>query len=313
MKVFLALLSVASAFTLKPNSLHGRVTRVKVQSTMKSSSPAAARPQSDRGTALITGASSGIGASSARALAAAGWPSLVLVARRRDRLEALRSELQSLHPSLRIHVEQVDVTDISAVEKLPSLLPSDFKEVTLLLNNAGLAAGFGPVSSYDLRDLEVMMDTNVKGLAACCRVFLPGMLTRNRGHIINISSIAGKSSYPGGAFYCASKYAVEAITAAIRSEVVATPLRVSTVSPGWVNEGTEFSKVRFGGGPEAEARARSLYQGVGALTADDVADAIVYAATRPPHVQVADIFLLPTCQAHPFDGGLYREPAPSRL
>jgi len=257
------------------------------------------------GTAFITGASSGIGRATALALASSGCKNIVIAARRTERLESLKEELLREHmgTDLAVHAVLLDVTDLAAVARLPSELPPAFQDVTLLLNNAGLASGFGGVSSFDMQDMEVMIDTNVKGLGACCRAFLPGMLARKRGHIINISSIAGKASYPGGAFYCASKFAVEAITAAMRAEVVATPIRVTTVSPGWVNEGTEFSKVRFGGDEE---RARALYDGIEALSADDVADAVVYAATRPPHVQVADIFLLPTCQAHPFEGGMHR-------
>jgi 3-hydroxy acid dehydrogenase/malonic semialdehyde reductase len=254
-------------------------------------------------TTLITGASSGIGEASARALASAGCKSMVLAARRLDRLEALRDNLLADHEGLSIHAVQLDVTDLDAVLRLPEELPKDFSEVSVLLNNAGLAAGFGGVDAYSMKDMEVMMDTNVKGLAACCRAFVPGMKKRGRGHIINISSIAGKAAYPNGAFYCASKYAVEAITASLRAELVATPLRVTSVSPGWVNEGTEFSKVRFGGDGEL---AEQLYEGLEALSADDVADAIAFAATRKPHVQVADIYILPTTQAHPFEGGLHR-------
>ena len=255
------------------------------------------------GTTLITGASSGIGRASALSLATAGSKSMVLAARRVDRLEELSNELRERHSDLQIHTVKLDVTDLDAVMRLPDELPEPFQAVSLLLNNAGLASGFGGVDEYDLKDMEVMMDTNVKGLAACCRAFVPGMKKRGKGHVINISSIAGKAAYPNGAFYCASKFAVEAITSSLRSELVATPLRVSSVSPGWVNEGTEFSKVRFGGDDE---RAEKLYEGLEALSADDVADAITYAATRPPHVQVADIYLLPTTQAHPFEGGLHR-------
>ena len=126
--------------------------------------------------------------------------------------------------------------------------------------------------------------------------------------MINISSIAGKQAYPKGAFYCASKHAVEAITTSLRAELVATPLRVSTISPGWVNDGTEFSKVRFKGD---DARVDKVYEGFQPLSADDVADSVAYVATRPPHVAVADVYLLPTNQAHAFDGGIYRENHPS--
>ena len=258
-------------------------------------------------TALVTGASSGIGRATAQALAAAGVGKMVLAARRIELLESLKEELAATCPGTQVHVTGLDVADLAAVARLPADLPGDFKEVTILINNAGLAAGFGNVASYNMDDLSAMMDVNVKGLAACCRAILPGMLLRKRGHVINISSIAGKAAYPGGAFYCASKAAVEAISTSLRSELVSSPLKVTTVSPGWVNEGTEFSKVRFGGDSQ---RAAAIYQGVDALTADDVADAIVYAATRPPHVQIADVYMLPTCQAHPYDGGLFRAPPP---
>ena len=228
---------------------------------------------------------------------------MVLTARRQGLLEDLRDELLARYEDIDIHVAKLDVSDTSTVLNMPETLPAGFRDVSLLLNNAGLAAGFGSVSEYNMEDLSTMMDVNVKGLGACCRAFVPGMKKRGRGHVINISSIAGKAAYPNGAFYCASKYAVEAITASLRAELVATPIRVTSVSPGWVNEGTEFSKVRFNGDA---ARATALYEGLDALTADDVADAIAYAATRPPHVQVADIYLLPTNQAHPFEGGLHR-------
>lgn len=252
-------------------------------------------------TVLVTGASSGIGAATAVAFADHGVGGLVLAARRKDRLEEVRQRVQERRPGLEVQCVELDVTDVEQVLQLPGRLKAT---IDVLVNNAGLAAGLGPLHAYDMADMEVMVDTNIKGVAACCRAFVPGMLERGSGHVINLSSIAGKQSYGGGALYCATKYAVEAITDAVRTELVGTDLRVTTVSPGFVDEGTEFSEVRFKGDKE---RAREVYTGLQALSAADVADAIVYAASRPPHVQVADIYLLPTNQAHPFPGGTFRK------
>jgi 3-hydroxy acid dehydrogenase / malonic semialdehyde reductase len=238
-------------------------------------------------TVLVTGASSGIGRSAAIAFAAAG-SRLVLCARRRDRLEALAEELDA-----DVHVVELDVRDRGAVTARLGELPEPFAEVDVLVNNAGLAAG-GLVGLHE-GDPEAwarMLDTNVAGLLWVTRAIVPGMVARGRGHVINIGSIAGRETYPGGAVYCATKAAVDRITTGLRLDVVGTGVKVSTVDPGMVE--TEFSVVRFGGDVE---RAHDVYAGVDPLTPDDVAEAVVWIADRPAHVQVSDVVLLAAQQA----------------
>jgi NADP-dependent 3-hydroxy acid dehydrogenase YdfG len=239
---------------------------------------------------LVTGASSGIGRSSALAFAWEG-AKLLLVARRRERLEALAAELARLSGA-RSHCVELDVRDKRAVEGAIGSLPTEWSAIDVLVNNAGLARGLGPVHEGEPEDWEEMIDTNVKGLLYVTRAVVPGMLARNRGHIINVGSIAGREVYPGGSVYCATKFAVRALTQGLRVDLHGTPIRVTTVDPGLVE--TEFSLVRFRGD---EKRASTAYQGTRPLTPDDVADAVVFTATRPPHVSVAELLLLPTDQA----------------
>jgi 3-hydroxy acid dehydrogenase / malonic semialdehyde reductase len=184
------------------------------------------------------------------------------------------------------------VRDRAAVEQALAGLPPGFAEVDVLVNNAGLAAGLTPLQDGDPDDWERMLDTNVKGLLWVTRAIVPGMIARGRGHVVNIGSIAGRETYPGGAVYCASKAAVDRITAGLRMDVLGTGVRVSTVDPGLVE--TEFSIVRFHGDVE---RAHDVYAGMTPLTADDVAETVRWVADRPAHVQVADVVLLPTAQA----------------
>jgi 3-hydroxy acid dehydrogenase / malonic semialdehyde reductase len=240
-------------------------------------------------TVLVTGASSGIGRACALAFAQAG-ARLVLCARRRDRLESLRAELESLGaPAVTV---ELDVRDRSAVEAAVTGLSGRFAQIDVLVNNAGLAAGLAPLQDGDPEDWERMIDTNVKGLLWVTRAVVPGMIERGRGHIVNIGSIAGRETYPGGAVYCASKAAVDRITAGLRMDLLGTGVKVSTVDPGMVD--TEFSLVRFHGDAE---RAHDVYEGMGPLTADDVAEAVVWVADRPPHVQVTDVVVFPSAQA----------------
>ncbi len=240
--------------------------------------------------ALITGASSGIGQASARALAAEG-ASLVLVARREVRLRALGDELRESFGT-DSHTVVLDVRDRSSVETVLGSLPSPWNEIDILLNNAGLSRGLAPVGSGDPDDWDEMIDTNVKGLLYVTRTLLPSMLEREHGHIINIGSIAGHEVYPNGAVYCATKWAVRALTQGIREDVHGTPVRVSTVDPGLVE--TEFSVVRFHGNRE---RAAQVYENTRPLTAVDVAEAVAFCATRPPHANVAELVLLASDQA----------------
>ena len=241
-------------------------------------------------TAIVTGASSGIGMSIARAVATAG-ARLLLLARRRERLDALAAELQATH-GIDLLTLELDVRDRAAVETAIAGLPAEWQDIDILVNNAGLARGFDKLHEGDVNDWEEMIDTNVKGLLWMSRNVIPGMVARGRGHIINIGSIAGHDPYPKGAVYNASKFAVDAITKALRMDLVDTPLRVSTVDPGLVE--TEFSLVRFHGDRE---KADAVYTDIEVCTPDDIADAVLYCATRPPHVSVNQIVITPTAQA----------------
>jgi NADP-dependent 3-hydroxy acid dehydrogenase YdfG len=239
---------------------------------------------------FVTGASSGIGAACARAFSRAG-ARLVLAARRRERLETLAGEVEA-EGAPRPHVIGLDVRDPASVEKAVRSLPPEWSAVDLLVNNAGLSRGLEALDEATPSDWEEMIDTNVKGLLYVTRAVLPGMRERGRGHIINIGSIAGREAYPGGNVYCATKAAVRLLTAGLRLDLVNTPIRVTSVDPGMVE--TEFSLVRFHGDSE---RAGKVYRGLTPLTGDDVAEAVLWAATRPEHVNVAEILLLPSDQA----------------
>lgn len=235
---------------------------------------------------LITGASAGIGEACARAFAAEG-ARLILAARRTDRLEQLAAGLGV--PTLCI---ALDVRDAPAVDSVLSALPDEWSAIDVLVNNAGLGLGLDKLQDGSVDDWNGMIDTNVKGLLHVTRAVVPGMVARGRGHVINIGSIAGREVYPGGNVYCASKHAVDAITKGLRMDLVATPIRVSTVDPGLVE--TEFSIVRFKGDAD---RARKVYEGIQALRGPDVADAVVYCATRPAHVSINEIVIMPVNQA----------------
>ena len=239
---------------------------------------------------FITGASSGIGASCARAFARQG-ARLLLAARRSERLEAIAAQIAS-ETGVGLRLMTLDVRDPAAVGRAIISLPEEWSAVDVLVNNAGLSRGLDKLHEGLLSDWEEMIDTNVKGLLYVTRAVLPGMVRRGRGHLINIGSIAGHESYPGGNVYCATKAAVRALTAGLRMDVVDTPIRVTTIDPGMVE--TEFSIVRFHGDGERAAR---VYQGIQPLRPDDVADVAVFCATRPPHVDVAEVLLLPTAQA----------------
>ncbi|UCE01572.1 MAG: SDR family oxidoreductase [Candidatus Latescibacterota bacterium] len=239
---------------------------------------------------FVTGASSGIGRSCARAFAREGTR-LLLAARRVERLEELAQELESEYGT-RSHVLQLDVRDAAAVDVTLAALPSAWRAVDLLVNAAGLARGLAPIQEGAIRDWDEMIDTNVKGLLYVTRAILPGMLERGCGEVINIGSIAGHEVYPSGSVYCASKYAVRALTQGLRRDLHATPVRVSSVDPGLVE--TEFSLVRFHGDAE---RARKPYERTRPLTPDDVAECVLFCATRPPHVAVAELVLLSADQS----------------
>lgn len=239
--------------------------------------------------ALVTGASAGIGEACARALAGAGMR-LAFCARRLERVEALAAELRE--GGAEAHPFALDVRDAGAVARALAALPEPFRAPDLLVNNAGLSRGLEPLQQGSLDDWNEMLDTNVKGLLHVSRALLPAMIARGGGHVINVGSIAGRETYPNGAVYCASKHAVDAITRGMRMDLLGTGVRVSTVDPGLVN--TEFGTVRFHGD---RARADSAYDGMTPLTAADVADAVLWIATRPPRVVAAELLLFPADQA----------------
>lgn len=240
---------------------------------------------------FITGASSGIGRACALAFATCGCR-LLLAARRKDRLDALAPELKSAGATA-VHTLTLDVTASDAVRQTLASLPAEFSDVDVLVNNAGLSRGLDPIQSGDLRDWNEMIDTNVKGLLYVTRAIVPGMIARGRGHVINLGSTAGHMTYPKGAVYCATKAAERVISEGLRQDVLGTPVRVTSVDPGMVR--TEFSEVRFHGDA---ARAASVYEGITPLAPEDVAEVIVWAATRPAHVNIAEVLLTSIDQAN---------------
>jgi len=244
----------------------------------------------DGRTVLVTGASAGIGEACAVTLAAEG-ARLILVARRRERLTALSEQLARAHGSTP-RVVELDVRRRDAVNAAIESLPAKWRSIDILINNAGLSRGLDPLYEGAADDWEEMIDTNVKGLLWIDRAVTPGMVRRGSGHVIHIGSIAGRQTYPRGNVYCATKYAVRALTEGLRLDLAGTGVRVTSIDPGLVK--TEFGAVRFRGDRE---RADSVYRGMTPLTADDVAQAVLFAATRPKHVTVGDILLLPTDQA----------------
>ncbi|KAG2444847.1 hypothetical protein HXX76_001588 [Chlamydomonas incerta] len=239
---------------------------------------------------MITGASSGFGEAMAWRFAEAGCK-LVILARRQDRLESLRDQLIFTY-HVPVHTIILDVRNLAEVDLLPGQLPAEFAEVDILVNNAGLALGTASVSENSIDDAVTMIETNVTSVIAMTKAFVRGMMERNRGHIVNISSIAASESYGGGSVYCATKHALAAFTTAARHDLVGTAIRVTSISPGAAQ--TEFSLVRFKGDQEA---ADAVYRGFDPLTAEDIADNVLYACTRPEHVQIADILVLATNQA----------------
>ncbi len=239
---------------------------------------------------FITGASSGIGKACAQQFAKAG-AKLILCARRMDKVHELADELHRQYQT-ECKVFELDVRDLGQIKTTLQHLPCDWKDIDVLLNNAGLAAGLDTVAEGAIDDWEAMIDTNLKGLLYITKEILPIMIERDSGHIINIGSIAGHQVYPKGAVYCATKAAVNSITQGLRMDLLGKKIRVSTVDPGAVE--TNFSVVRFKGDT---VRSEAVYTGMTPLAADDVANAVLYCASFPPHVNISEIIIMPTDQA----------------
>jgi 3-hydroxy acid dehydrogenase/malonic semialdehyde reductase len=238
-------------------------------------------------TVLVTGATAGFGAATARLFALEG-DRVIAAGRRVERMDALRAEFGE-----RVHMIALDVRDRAAVAAAIEGLPAEFAEVDVLVNNAGLAAGLEPAQDANLDDWDTMVDTNVKGLMYVTRAVLPGMVARKRGHVINLGSTAAEFPYPGGNVYGATKAFVYQFSLNLRSDLLGTAVRVTDVEPG-LSGGTEFSNIRFHGD---DAKAAAVYAGTTPLTADDVAETIVWVASRPAHVNVNSVQLMPVCQA----------------
>uniref|UniRef100_E6QLA1 L-allo-threonine dehydrogenase, NAD(P)-binding n=1 Tax=mine drainage metagenome TaxID=410659 RepID=E6QLA1_9ZZZZ len=242
-------------------------------------------------TVFITGASAGIGAATALAFAAEGVR-LLLAARRLEKLAEV-AEMARARGAQAVHSIQLDVRDQPTVKAAIAALPAEWARIDILVNNAGLSRGLDKLHQGSIEDWDEMIDTNVKGLLYVTRAVVPGMVERGSGHIVNLGSTAGELTYPNGAVYCATKAAEKAINDGLRQDLLGTPLRVSSIDPGMVE--TDFSRVRFRGD---EARAAKVYQGLQPLTPEDVADAIVWAVSRPAHVNIAHVLLTPVAQAN---------------
>ena len=240
-------------------------------------------------TALITGATSGIGQACAHILAQNGY-NIIITGRRADRLSAVAQELAQMY-NVQVHSLNFDVRERQQTFDAIASLPAEWQKIDILVNNAGLAMGLASFEEGNVDHWDTMIDTNVKGLLYVSKAVVPHMIAHKTGHIINISSIAGKEVYAMGNVYCASKHAVDALTRSMRLDLSKFPIKVSMVCPGAVE--TEFSIVRFEGDIE---RAKKVYNGFENLVAQDIADAVWYIASRPPHVNINDIVVMPTAQ-----------------
>jgi NADP-dependent 3-hydroxy acid dehydrogenase YdfG len=238
--------------------------------------------------ALITGATSGIGKATTLLFAQHGLD-LILCGRREDRLQELQQELSA---RVRVHTLTFDVRDRAAVETAIASLPANWQAIDVLINNAGNAHGLAPIQEGSVDDWDAMMDGNVKGLLYVSKAVIPGMVSRRGGHIVNIGSLAAKEVYPNGNVYCASKHAVDALTQGMRLDLNPFGIKVTGIHPGLVE--TEFSVVRFKGDTQ---RADNVYKGYQPLVAEDIADVIWFTVSRPAHVVVADLLIMPTAQA----------------
>ena len=244
-------------------------------------------------TAIITGATAGFGEATARILATNGY-NLIITGRRTDRLEKLKAELTAKH-KVKILCLSFDVRDNAQVEQALGNLPAEWNKIDVLINNAGLAAGFSTIESGNIADWEKMIDTNIKGLLYVSRIILPKMKEQKHGHVVNIGSIAGKETYRFGNVYCATKHAVDSLTKAMRIDLLPFNIKVTGICPGAAE--TEFSLVRYNGDAD---KAKSVYNGFDPLQAQDIAEIIWFAISRPAHVNLNDIVITPTAQANTF-------------
>ncbi len=240
---------------------------------------------------LVTGASAGIGMATARAFAAEGCR-LILAARRIEKIEKLATGLKTEH-GVDVLTLQLDVRDRKAVFAAIESLPSEWRKIDILVNNAGLGRGLAPLHEGEIDGWEEMIDTNVKGLLYVTKAVVNGMINNGGGHIINLGSVAGREVYPNGNVYCATKFSVFALSKALRLELYDKNIRTTTIDPGMVE--TEFSIVRFNGDTE---RANNVYKGFSPLKPEDIAETIVFCATRPPHVNITEMVIYPTEQAN---------------
>ncbi len=236
---------------------------------------------------LITGATSGFGEACARRFAREGWQ-LILAARRRDRLKALQVELGS---EASVHTLSLDVRDQDAAMTELTHLPEEFSEIDVLVNNAGLALGLEPAHESDISDWNTMVDTNIKGLLYCTRATIPGMVHRNKGHIVNIGSVAGDWPYPGGNVYGATKAFVKQFSQNLRADLFGTAIRVTNIEPGLAE--TEFSLVRFKGDKN---KAEKVYEGTQPINAEDIAEMVYWVVNLPPHININRLEVMPVCQ-----------------
>ncbi|AIM36619.1 short-chain dehydrogenase [Sphingobacterium sp. ML3W] len=242
-------------------------------------------------TIFITGASSGIGEACAEVFAHEGF-NLLLCARRFQRLEEIKDRLTKQYPKLAIHIFELDVRNYDEVKTKIDNLPEEWKNINVLINNAGLSQGLDAIQDGDIGDWDSMIDTNVKGLLYVTKTVIPLLENQEGAHIVNLGSIAAKEVYPNGNVYCASKHAVDALNQAMRIDLLSKGIKVTGINPGMVE--TEFSEVRFKGDKD---RAKNVYSGIEALTGKDIAETISFVISRPQHVNINDLIIMPTAQA----------------
>ncbi|MNK07374.1 NADP-dependent 3-hydroxy acid dehydrogenase YdfG [compost metagenome] len=241
--------------------------------------------------ALITGATSGIGWATAHSLAEQGY-SIIAVGRRAEKLQELQQDISQKWSAVKVKTLQLDITDRKALEAVLKDNLELWPQVDVLVNNAGLAKGVEKIQDANLDDWETMIDTNIKGLLFMTRGILPFMVKKNQGHIVNLGSVAGRWTYPGGGVYCATKFAVRALSEGLRMDLLGSNIRVTNIEPGMVN--TEFSMVRFGDQKVAD----KVYEGMKPLSAQDIAETIAWCVKRPAHVNIQELVIYPTAQAH---------------